>query len=162
MALVLAAVTQYGHTEHLFNRFLYGSDVDPHSTFKNKPHAQECERTARSTSVLHGILPRANHVWRLTNTTTSYGGTYKAMDPQSHFNQDFDLVMLTAVSSHLLRTYNKIGNLKSTPCNENKNCRCDHDNSDYVCGASGSVEPPQALSFVICLRRSTPNGTASS
>ena len=143
MTLTPAPVTPHGHTGPLFNRFLYGSDADPHPTFKNKPHAQECERIARSASVPHGVLPRANHLWRMNNPTTSHGGTHKAMDPQSHFNQDFGLIMSTAVSSHHLRAYNRISNLKSTPCSKNQHCRCNHDNSDCICAQPDCGNAPR-------------------
>ena len=144
MALIPAAVTPHGHTIPLFNRLLYGSGVEPHTTFKNKPHTQQCERIARSTSVPHGILPRANHLWKFNNPTKSYGGTYKAIDPQSYFNQDLGVVMSTAVSSHLLRADDKISNFKPTPCSETKGCRCDPDNSDCMYGPTSSND---GLSF---------------
>jgi hypothetical protein len=142
MTFISATMPPCGHTRPLLNRVLYGSDRKPHPTFRNKPHAQEYERIARSPSVPHGILSRANHLWKLNNPTTSYGGTYKATDPQSHSNQDFGLTMSTAVSSRLLRAYNKISNLKSSPCNENKQCRCDQDNSECACGTSAPCNTP--------------------
>ena len=72
MPLIPVAVTPHGHTSPLFNRFLYGSDYEPHATFKNKPHTQQCERITRSTSAPHGILPKANHLWKLNNPTKSH------------------------------------------------------------------------------------------
>ena len=114
MALILAAVTPHGHTGPLVNRLLYGHDTLPHNTSKDRPHGQACKETARSAQVPHNILGRANQLWRRDHPRESYGGSYKAIDPKLHFDQELGLIMSTAIASHLLRARNKISALKPT------------------------------------------------
>ena len=65
------------------------------------------DRLCRSAVVPHGILRRANDIWRQEHPDSFYGGSHKAMDPATYFDQQLGLVISTAVSSHLLRAHNK-------------------------------------------------------
>ena len=114
LALIPVAVTPHGHTSPLFNRLLYGHDTEPHTTFKNKPCANTCEESARSTKVPHNMLGRANYIWRTTHPQEFYGGSYKAMDPRTHFDQTLGLIMSTSITSHLLRAHKRVRTLQPT------------------------------------------------
>ena len=107
MMLIPAAFSSHCHTGPLLNRLMYGHDTEPHRTFKNRPNANTCKDYARSSRDPHDILGRANHVWRASHSHKFYGGSYKAMDPRTHFDQSLGLIMSTAISSHLLRVHKR-------------------------------------------------------
>ena len=112
MVLVPAAITPHDHTSPLFNRLLYGNDTEPHKTFRDRPNANMCEESARSTKVPHNMLGRANFIWRTTHPQEFFGGSYKAMDPRTHFDQSFGLIMSTSIASHLLRAHKRVRTLQ--------------------------------------------------
>ena len=56
MVLVPAAITPHGHTSLLFITLLYEHDTEPHRLFRDRPNANICEASARSTRVSHNIL----------------------------------------------------------------------------------------------------------
>ena len=113
MILIPASITPHGHTGPLLNRFLYDHNTTPHNMYKNRPNDQRCEESARSTKAPHDILGRANQIWRNTNPQHSFSGSYKAMDPRTHLDQCFGLVMSALRTSHLLRAHTKVNTLKS-------------------------------------------------
>ena len=82
---------------------MYRQDTEPRRTFKNRPNANTCEDSARSSRVSHDMLGRANHVWRASHPHEFYEGSYKSMDPYTHFDQSLGLVISIAIASHLLR-----------------------------------------------------------
>ena len=112
LALIPVAVTPHGHTSPLFNRLLYGNDTELHKTFRDRPNANICEESARSTKVPHNMLGRANFIWRTTHTQEFFRGSHKAMDPRTHFNQSFGLIMSTSIASHLLRAHKRVRTLQ--------------------------------------------------
>ena len=94
VVLVPATVTPHGHTSPLFNRLLYGHHTDSHQVFRNRPNANICEESVQSTKVPHAMLGRANFViWQTTHPKEFFGGSYKAMNPHTHYNQSFGLIM---------------------------------------------------------------------
>ena len=108
MALVPIAVSPHGHLGSLAERLLYGSDPDPLPNFiPSRRYAKEAAQLAVSPAVPRGLLPRANALWRASHPDISYSGSYQAMDPWTHFDQQLGLVISTAVSSHLLRAHFK-------------------------------------------------------
>jgi hypothetical protein len=117
LALIPVAITPHGHTSPLFNRLLYGHDTEPHTTFKDKPYANMCEESARSTKVPHNMLGRANFIWRTAHPQEFYGGSYKARDPRTHFDQSLGLIMSTSIASHLLRAHKRVRTLQPTRIN---------------------------------------------
>ena len=56
MKLVPTAITPHGHTSLLFITLLYEHDTEPHRLFRDRPNANICEASARSTRVSHNIL----------------------------------------------------------------------------------------------------------
>ena len=108
MALLPFAISPHGHLGSLAEQFLYGYDPLPLSEFAaDRPNALMAARICRSRVVPHGILDRANKIWRQEHPDSFYGGSYKATDPKTHFDQQLGLVISTAISSHLLRAHAK-------------------------------------------------------
>jgi hypothetical protein len=108
MALLPFAVSPHGRLGSLAEQFLYGSDPLPVPDFAaDRPNALAAARICRSRVVPHGILERANSIWRHEHPDSSFSGSYKAMDPKTHFDQQLGLVISTAISSHLLRAHAK-------------------------------------------------------
>ena len=108
MALLPFAISPHGHLGSLAEQFLYGYDPLPSPEFAaDRPNALEAARICRSRVVPHGILDRANKIWRQEHPDSFYGGSYKATDPKTHFDQQLGLVISTAISSHLLRAHAK-------------------------------------------------------
>ena len=70
MVLIPAAFSPHDHTGLLFNRLMYGHDTEPRQTFKNKPNANTCEDSARSSRVPHDICIRKGKP-RLEGITSS-------------------------------------------------------------------------------------------
>ena len=90
-------------------------------------HAKSAKALARSYKVPSGALKRADELWRESNPDTPFGDSYRAMTPSKHFEQQFGLVISTAVSSHLLRT-NNLNRSKLPPqCYADKSCKCRED-----------------------------------
>ena len=87
IVLIQAAVTPHGQTSPLFSRllYLYGHGTESH--FRDRPNANICKASARSTKVPHNILGRANHIWTATHPHEFYGEFYKSMDPRTYFDQ---------------------------------------------------------------------------
>ena len=56
VVLIPAAFSPHGHTGPLFNRLIYGHGTEPHRIFTNRPNANICEGSARSSRVPHDIL----------------------------------------------------------------------------------------------------------
>ena len=110
MVLIPAVFSPHSHTGPLLNRLMYGNDTEAHQTFKNRPNTNICEDAARSSRVPHDGKPR------LVSITSSriYGGSYKSMDPRTHFDQSLGLVMSTAIVSHLLRVHKQIRTTSTT------------------------------------------------
>ena len=117
MVLIPTAITPHGHTSPLFNRFMYGDDTKPHPTFKDRPNANICDERARNSKVPHDILGRANYIWRTKHPKEFYGGSYKAMNPRTHFDQSFRLVISTSIASHLLKAHKRVCTLQPTRIN---------------------------------------------
>ena len=78
--------------------------------------ALEAARLMRSPIAPHGILRRANVIWRSEHPESFYGGSYKCMDPWTHFDQQLGLVISTAISSHLLRAHNRMTSRRPMEC----------------------------------------------
>ena len=115
MALLPIAISAHGQFGSLFKRFLYGEDPLPSPNFADgRINAEAVEKIARSAKVSRGVLKRANDIWRCTNPDSSYSGSYKAMDPLTHYNQQMGLIISTSISSHLLRAHEK-KQIQTTP-----------------------------------------------
>ena len=93
---------------------------EPHRIFRDRPNATICEESARSTKVPHNMLGRANFIWRITCAHGFFGGSYKATNPRTHFDQSFGLAMLTSIASHLLRAHNRVHTLRSSRSNPDR------------------------------------------
>ena len=125
MALLPIAVSPHGRIGSLFRRFLYGEDPMPLPDFcDTRPRAKEAARLVTSDRVPRGLLPRANFIWKKEHPECFYGGSYKAMDPWSYFNQQLGFVISTAISSHILRAHNK--NQSNAPICCPGAAECDH------------------------------------
>ena len=72
IVLIPDVVTPHGHTGPLSNRFLYEHDAEPRQIFKNRPNANTCEDSARSSNISHNMLG-ANHIWRASHPHEFYG-----------------------------------------------------------------------------------------
>ena len=117
MVPIATVVTPHRHTSPLFNRLMYGRDTKPHPAFKDRPNPNICEEWARSTRVPHNMLGRANYIWRTKHPKEFYGGSYKAMNPRTHFDQSFRLVISTSIASHLLKAHKRVCTLQPTRIN---------------------------------------------
>ena len=69
--------------------------------------------------VARGVLKRANDIWHEQHPYEFYGGSYKAMDPWTYFDQKLGLIISSALSSHLLLAHSK--NKSKQP----KECACE-------------------------------------
>ena len=96
MVLVPAATTPHGRTSPLFNRLLYGHNTEPHPIFRDRPNANICEESARSTKVPHNMVGR-----------TSF----------TRFHHSCALIMSTSIASHLFRAHNQVHTLGSSRTN---------------------------------------------
>ena len=95
------------------NQGRYGeNDTEPHKTFRDRPNANICEESGRSTNVPHNMLGRTNFIWRTTHPQEFFGGSHKAMDPRTHFDQSFGLIMSTSIASHLFRAHKRVRTLQ--------------------------------------------------
>ena len=56
-------------------------------------------------------------MWRTSRFQESSGGSYKAMDPGTDFDQSMGLAVSTSIVSHLLRAHNRVSSLRPTDCN---------------------------------------------
>jgi len=72
----------------------------------------------------HGILRRANDIWKRKNPNLSFSGSYKAMDPMTWFNQQLGLVTCNVVSSHLIRAHGKNRTKRPVRCLVDGECQC--------------------------------------
>ena len=124
MALLPVAVSPYGRLGSVIERFLYGTKMLPQQPFTNRPHATAAAALASSRSVPRGVLTRANDLWRLSNPGRHYGGSYKAPDPLSLFDQELGLAISVATSSHILRAHNKNRCCRPMSCADNDDCKC--------------------------------------
>ena len=53
----------------------------------NQRHAKAAAKLARSQKKPHGIVPRANKIWRTKHADKFYGFLFKAIDPAvGHFH----------------------------------------------------------------------------
>lgn len=127
MALVPIAVSPHGRLGSLFQRFLYGSDPMELPDFRSsRPRASDAAHLATSYKMPRGLLPRANAIWKAEHPECFYGGSYKAMDPWSYFDQQLGFVMSTALSSHILRAHNKNQSGAPVRCPGPADCDCCH------------------------------------
>ena len=128
MVLLPLAITAHGHLGSMFERFLYGTDAFMPEFDDNHPKAHEMAREANSKHVPRGILHHANKIWKQSNPDSFYSGSYKAMDPLTHFDQQLGLIISTSVSSHLLRAHNKNKTLPPLECPGHcEACNCEDD-----------------------------------
>ena len=117
MALIPIAVSPHGTVGSLFNRFMYGDEPLPSPKFaKDRIHAPAADRVARSRNVPRGILIKATEYWRKDTHDIFFGDYYKATDPRRWFDQQFGLVISKAISSHLLRAYNRHKTKRAKEC----------------------------------------------
>ena len=66
MILVPVVTTPHGHTSPLFNWLSHGHNTELHQIFRDRPDANICEESVRSTKVPHNMLDRANFIWQTT------------------------------------------------------------------------------------------------
>ena len=133
MVLLPLAITAHGHLGSMFERFLYGTDALIPDFDNSRPKAFEMAHEANSKDVPRGILDHANTIWRKSNPDSFYSGSYKAMDPKIHFEQQLGLIISTSVSSHLLRAHNKNKSLPPLQCPGHcEACNCDDDDNDVL------------------------------
>ena len=118
MSFLPFAVSPHGRIGSLMRSFLYGVDPLPSPDFTDgRIHAVAADRLARSYKVPHGLLKRADILWRRRRLDELYGDSYKAMmTPSQYFDQKLGLVILTAVSAHLLRAHNRVRPLGPVRC----------------------------------------------
>ena len=129
MGFIPCAVSPGGHLGGLFNAFLYGGDPLPCPDFKRKDgtkliNATAAYKLACSSKMPHGLLQRANELWKINNSNISYSGSYKAMDPMTWFNQQLGLITCNVVSSHLIRAHGKNRRKRPVRCLVDKECAC--------------------------------------
>ena len=119
MALLPISVSPHGHLGSIIERFLYDKDPVPlleDDFMDGAVQAAAAARVAISPKVPHGLLPRADKIWRATHPTSPYSGSHHATSPSRHFDQELGLVISTAISSHLLRAYDKNAKLRPLEC----------------------------------------------
>jgi hypothetical protein len=145
MALVPVAVSPHGHIGSLFERFLYGTDAMEMADYiDTRIHAEAADRLARSAKVPRAVLERADKIWRRDNPSLHYGGSYRAMTPSVYFDQQFGLVISSAISSHLIRAHNKNKTKKPVRCGVDKECKCEPSDlsAESQCTGGCSVSTP--------------------
>ena len=122
-------VSAHGRIGSLMRRFLYGVDPLPSPDFTDgRIHAVAADRLARSYKVPHGLLKRADFLWR-RHPGKFYGDSYKAMTPSQYFDQKLGLVISTAVSAHLLCAHHRVHPLGPVRCLIDTECQCDEKRS---------------------------------
>ena len=109
-ALIPITVNEFGEFGSLFNKFLYGTAALPLPVFdpETQRNAKTMAQIARSKKVPHGVLPRANAIWKKEHPDEFYGYSYKAMDPTTWAEQQLGLVTSTATANHILRAHGKV------------------------------------------------------
>ena len=129
MGFIPFAVSPGGHIGGLGSALLYGNDPLPCPEFKRRDktkcvNAEAAYKLACSTKMPHGILRRANDIWKRKNPNLSFSGSYKAMDPMSWCNQQLGLVTCNVVSSHLIRAHGKNRTKRPVRCLVDEECQC--------------------------------------
>ena len=127
MGFIPFAVSPGGHIGGLGSALLYGNDPLPCPEFKRQDGTKCVNAEAaykRSTKMPHGILRRANDIWKRKNPNLSFSGSYKAMDPMTWFNQQLGLVTCNVVSSHLIRAHGKNRTKRPVRCLVDEECQC--------------------------------------
>ena len=89
-------------------------------TFQRQTERQHLWRVCAKQKNPHNMLGRANFIWRITCAHGFFGGSYKATNPRTHFDQSFGLAMLTSIASHLLRAHNRVHTLRSSRSNPDR------------------------------------------
>lgn len=109
-ALIPITVNEFGEFGSLFNKFLYGTPALPLPAFdeETQRNAKSMAQIARSNKVPHGVLPRANAIWKKEHPDEFYGYSYKAMDPMTWAEQQLGLITSTAIANHILRAHGKV------------------------------------------------------
>ena len=119
MALLPISVSPHGHLGSITTRLLYDEDPLPLLERDFAPDRLEAVKAARlaiSSKIPHGLLPRADSIWRATHPSQPYGGSHHAACPSHYFDQELGLVISTAISSHLLRAYGRNSKLRPLEC----------------------------------------------
>ncbi len=119
-ALAPISVSPHGSVGGIFERIWTGAEPYPAPSFADgRPNAEAAWKIATSSKVPRGVLKRANDIWHEHHPYEFYGGSYKAMDPWTYFDQKLGLVISSAFSSHLLLAHSK--NKSKQP----KECICE-------------------------------------
>ena len=100
------------------------------------------------------MLGRANHIWRASYPHEFYGGSYKTMDPHTHFDQSLGLIMSTAIASHLLRVHKQIRTIRTTCTNFDDDSFwrdfVPWDKMNYNQKVHASLLPSQKIELTVC------------
>ena len=97
---------------------------------ESRIHAAAADRVARSPKVPRAILEKADKIWRKENPNLHYGGSYRAMTPSVYFDQQLGLTISTAISSHIIRAYNKNKSKAPIQCLIDVECNCERSETD--------------------------------
>ena len=101
MAFIPVAISPHGHTSSFWNRHTYGTN----QTSTPKVYIPQLLTDWHVPPKFLGVSSNVQTFYGVLNNLMS--GSFRAMTPYAWFDQEFGLITLSAIASHILRAHNK-------------------------------------------------------